>query len=302
MEDIKSHQSKTIKIYQIDAFTDKPFGGNPAGVTFGDNLTKAEMQSIAREMNLAETAFLSKSNKADYNLRWFTPLMEVDLCGHATIASLHFLNENDLLKNNSVIKFDTLSGILKCRVENEKYFMQVPVFKAREYNLPVGQASERREDISESLCLNENDLDKSVPFIMLENGYLYIHVKKLSTLKEMKPNFKELLRLQKKLNFGGAVVFTRETYDKENFAHLRFFAPYFGIDEDPVTGSANGPLMTVLNKLGFIKFGNEEINLTFEQGDIINRRGRVGVKFIPADNELYISGNAVTVLKGKMYL
>ncbi len=294
MADI-NYSPLSIKIFQIDAFTDKPFGGNPAGVTFGDNLSKTEMQSIAREMNLAETAFLSKSDKADYNLRWFTPTMEVDLCGHATIASLHFLNENGLLKNNSVIKFDTLSGILKCRTENGKYFMQVPLFKAREYN-------ERRKEILESLSLTENDLDKSVPFIMLDNDYLYIYVKKLSTLKEMKPNFKELLRLQKGLNFGGAVIFTLETFDKESFAHSRFFAPYFGIDEDPVTGSANGPLLTVLDKLGFIKIGDEEINLTFEQGDIINRRGRVGVKFIPTAKELYISGNAVTVLKGEMFL
>ena len=295
MANTNSLTSKAINIFQIDAFTDKPFGGNPASVTFGDNLTKEEMQSIAREMNLAETAFLSKSDKADYNLRWFTPTMEVDLCGHATIASLHFLNENGLLKYNSVIKFDTLSGILKCRVEDEKYFMQVPVFKLKEFN-------QNKKEILESLSLTENDLDKSVPFIMLENGYLYIYVKKLSTLKEMKPNYKELLKLQRQLDFGGAVIFTRETFDKESFAHLRFFAPYFGIDEDPVTGSANGPLMTVLNKLGFIKIGNEEINLTFEQGDIINRRGRVGVKFIPAVNELYISGNAVTVLKGEMFL
>ena len=295
MANTNSLTPKAINIFQIDAFTDKPFGGNPAGVTFGDNLTKEEMQSIAREMNLAETAFLSKSAKADYNLRWFTPTMEVDLCGHATIASLHFLSENGLLKNNSVIKFDTLSGILKCRVEDEKYFMQVPVFKLKEYN-------EFKKEILESLSLNENDLDKSVPFIMLENGYLYIYVKKLSTLKEMKPNYKVLLKLQRQLDFGGAVVFTRETFDKESFAHLRFFAPYFGIDEDPVTGSANGPLMTVLNKLGFIKLADEEINLTFEQGDIINRRGRVGVKFIPVVNELYISGNAITVLKGKMFL
>ncbi len=295
MADINFHQSKTIKIFQIDAFTDKPFGGNPAGVTFGDYLTKNEMQSIAREMNLAETAFLSKSDKADYNLRWFTPIMEVDLCGHATIASLHFLNEHSLLKNNSIIKFETLSGILKCRTENGKYFMQVPVYKAKEHD-------EQKKEILESLSLNENVVDKYIPFIMLENGYLYIYVKKLSTLKEMKPNYKELLRLQKGLNFGGAVVFTLETYDRESFAHLRFFAPYFGIDEDPVTGSANGPLITVLNRLGFIKLGSEEINLIFEQGDIINRRGRVGVKYIPSANELYISGNAVTVLKSELYL
>ena len=84
--------AKKINIYQIDAFTKTAFFGNPAGVTFTDGLSADEMQSIAREMNLAETAFLTKSDKADYNLRWFTPKVEVELCGHATIASLHFLH------------------------------------------------------------------------------------------------------------------------------------------------------------------------------------------------------------------
>jgi PhzF family phenazine biosynthesis protein len=285
--------AKKINIFQIDAFTDKPFEGNPAGVTYGDGLTKEEMQSIAREMNLAETAFISKSDKADFNLRWFTPTMEVELCGHATIASLHFLNENKRTKNNSEIKFDTLSGILKCRVENNRYYMQIPVFKIKEY-------TGNREEILKTLTIDKCDVFDSIPLMLLENGYLYIYIKKLSALKKLKPNFKDLLKLSKENNFGGVVVFTKETFEKDNFAHLRFFAPYYGIDEDPVTGSANGPLILVLNYLGFVKFGSEDVNLTFEQGDIISRRGRIGVKYSPTKKELYISGNAVTVMKGDM--
>ncbi len=285
--------AKRISICQIDAFTDNPFGGNPAGVTFGDGLTKEEMQLIAREMNVAETAFLFKSEEADFNLRWFTPATEAELCGHATIASLHFLFENRYIKDNSGITFDTLSGILKCRIEDGRCFMQIPVYKAEEYN-------DNKEDILATLGLSEDDIDKSVPFIIMGNRYLYIYVKKLSTLKGIKPNFKDLLNIQKQNNIGGNIVFTRETYDKESFAHSRFFTPFYGIDEDPVTGSANGPLMLVLRILGFIKNNNEDISLTFEQGDIIGRRGRVGVKYSPSINELYISGNAVTVLKGEM--
>ncbi|MDR3628493.1 MAG: PhzF family phenazine biosynthesis protein, partial [Ignavibacteriaceae bacterium] len=272
---------------------DKPFGGNPAGVTFGDGLSKEEMQFIAREMNVAETAFISKSDKADYNLRWFTPTTEVELCGHATIASLHFLYENRYIVGSSEITFDTQSGILKCRVEKGKCFMQIPVYKAEEYN-------DNKEEILTALGLSIDNIDNSVPFIMMENRYLYIYVKKLSTLKGLKPNFTDLLGIQKLYNIGGNVVFTKETYDKESFAHSRFFTPYYGIDEDPVTGSANGPFMLVLRKLGFVKNNEEDISLIFEQGDIIGRRGRVGVKYSPTKNELYISGNAVTVLKGEM--
>ena len=285
--------AKNINIFQIDAFSDKAFGGNPAGVTFGDGLTKEEMQLIAKEMNLAETAFLSKSDKADYNLRWFTPKMEVELCGHATIASLHFLSENNLIKNNPEIKFDTLSGILKCRAENNRYYMQIPIYKINEY-------PGNRDEILNALTIDKCDVFDSIPFLLLENDYLYIYIKKLSALKKLKPNFKDLLKLSKENKFGGAAVFTKETVEDGNFAHLRFFAPYYGIDEDPVTGSANGPLMLVLNYLGFVKFGNDDVNLTFEQGDIIGRRGRIGVSFSPVKKELYISGKAVTIIKGDM--
>ena len=286
--------AKNIKIFQIDAFANKPFTGNPAGVTFGDGLTKEEMQLIAREMNLAETAFLTKSEKADYNLRWFTPKMEVELCGHATIASLHFLNEHNLIHNNSEIKFETLSGILKCRMENNRYYMQIPIYGIDEY-------PGSKKDILNSLGITEDDMPGKIPFLLLKNRYLYIYIEQFSIIKNLKPNFKELLKISNENNIGGVVVFTKETYEKENSAHLRFFAPYYGIDEDPVTGSANGPLMLVLNHLGFVKFDNEDIELTFEQGDVIGRRGRIGVKYSPLTKELYISGNAVTIIKGEMY-
>ena len=283
---------KKINISQIDAFTNKPFSGNPAGVTFAKGLTTEEMQLIAKEMNLAETAFLGKSDKANYHLRWFTPTVEVELCGHATIASLHFLNENKLLKEGQEITFDTLSGILKCRFENGKYFMQIPIYSVKEF-------TEGKDEILNSLGIDKKDLSENVPFLLAENAYLDINIKSLKALHELKPNYKAL----KKLNNKGkecVAVYTLETVDKESFAHSRFFAPSYGIDEDPVTGSMNGPLMQVLIKAGFIKDEGKELNYTFEQGDILGRRGRVGVRYLSAKKELYISGNAVTMLKGEM--
>jgi trans-2,3-dihydro-3-hydroxyanthranilate isomerase len=283
---------KKINIYQIDAFTDKPFSGNPAGVTFADRLTAEEMQLIAKEMNLAETAFLGKSEKADYHLRWFTPAVEVELCGHATIASLHFLNENKLLKEGQQITFDTRSGILKCRFEDGKYFMQIPIYSVKEFN-------EGKEEILNSLGMDKNDLNEKVPILLAENAYIYINIKSLKALHALKPNYKAL----NKLNGKGkecVAVYTLETVDKESFAHSRFFAPYYGIDEDPVTGSMNGPLMLILIKAGLIRDEGKELNYTFEQGDVLGRRGRVGVRYLSQKKELYISGNAVTMLKGEM--
>ena len=285
---------KQIEIYQIDAFTGKSFEGNPAGVTFGDNLNESEMQKIAREMNLAETAFLSKSAKADYNLRWFTPAVEVELCGHATIASLHFLSEKNLLKDNTNVKFETRSGILNCKAEDDFYYMQIPVFSMNEFE-------SNKEEIINALNIDPGSLDENVPFIIVENGYLYIYVQDLQALHGLRPDFRALKHLTKSKNeFNCVVVFTLDTIDKDSFAHSRFFAPYYGIDEDPVTGSANGPFILVLKRLGFIKNPGNEITLVFEQGDVLGRRGRVRVRFNQTNNELYISGQAVTVLKGAL--
>ncbi len=286
--------NKKIDILQIDAFAEKPFSGNPAAVAFGNELTADEMQLIAKEMNLSETAFISKSDKGDYNLRWFTPAIEVELCGHATIASLHFLNEQNLLKDGESVTFDTRSGILKCSFKDSRYFMQIPVFSLKKYD-------DYRNELLNALGIPDEEFDTSIPMILVENGYIYIHVKKLDTIKAIQPDYKKLLQLSRKSKeFGGIIVFTLETIEYNSFAHLRFFGPAYGIDEDPVTGSANGPLLLVLKELGFVKDEKANLSLTFEQGDFIGRQGRIGVHFDASSGELYISGNAVTVMKGEL--
>jgi len=286
--------AKKINIFQIDAFTDQPFGGNPAGVTFGEELDKNEMQLIAEEMNLAETAYLSKSDKADYHLRWFTPTVEVELCGHATIASLHFLNENNLIKDGQEISFETLSGKLKCKFENGKYFMQVPIYSMEEF-------TGCKEEILDCLGIDRNDVDDKIPFVLAGNKYLYINIESLKSLHDLKPDYKTLNQINNsKKEFEAAAIYTLDTVDKDSFAHSRFFAPFYGIDEDPVTGSMNGPLVQALIKAGIIKDNGEWLNYTFEQGDVLGRKGRVGVRYNSDKKDLYISGNAVTIFKAEM--
>ncbi|HEY7751233.1 MAG TPA: PhzF family phenazine biosynthesis protein, partial [Ignavibacteriaceae bacterium] len=264
---------KKINLWQIDAFTPEPFHGNAAGVVFTDELTSHEMQLIASEMNLSETAFISSSKKADYNLRWFTPTVEVNLCGHATIASLHFLSESGKIKDGSITTFDTLSGIIKCRFEKGIYYMHLPVPKLFEYN-------SNRNEILEALGLNLNEIDSSFPFVYTDGGYVYIHLKSLNQLKSIKPNFNLLSQLLKsKKEFDCITVYTTETIEKNSSAHIRFFAPNSGIDEDPVTGSANGPMLMVLKHLKLINENTEDREFTFEQGDWIDRKGRVYVSY-----------------------
>lgn len=285
--------AKNINIYQIDAFTTQAFNGNPAGVTFSDSLNEKEKQCIASEMNLSETAFLSHSKTADFRLQWFTPTNEVKLCGHATIASLHYLNENNLITENKPILFETLSGNLKCFVKDQRYFMQIP-------NLDLEYFDSFREEIIGVLGISEKEISNN-SFIRLSNGYLYIRINSLKTLHNLNPDFRGLKELSyKRKLFTDITVFTTETLEKSSSAHLRFFAPYDGIDEDPVTGSACGPLLLVMRKMGLLNNYRDDELITFEQGDVMNRKGRVGVKYNSVTNELLIAGNAVTIFKGSL--
>lgn len=284
-----------LEFYQIDAFTNERFKGNPAAVIYSDTLAEEQMQLIAREMNLSETAFISKSDNADYKLRWFTPAKEVDLCGHATIASLHYLSETKKNELKKTLTFETRSGILNCSFDRDKYLMQIPVPELLEFTGCI-------EEVLSYLSINRTDVS-DLPFIILDNGYLFIGVSSLNALWKLKPDFKSLKDLSiNKKEFFDITVFTTETVDKGSSAHLRFFAPYHGIDEDPVTGSACGPLLLVLQRLGLINNYRDDTKLIFEQGDVLNRKGRVTTIFNALNNKLIISGNAITIAKGTIYL
>jgi PhzF family phenazine biosynthesis protein len=285
---------KLIDVCQIDAFTDVPFNGNPAGVVYSDELSKEEMQLIAREFNVSETAFISKSQKADFNLKWFTPSVEVKLCGHATIASVHYLLQQGFIKNNSTVTFSTLSGILKCTAMNGIYSLNLPIPK-----LSIFEGD--KEEVIRGILGEKIINTEKYPFMLDDGGYLYIYVSSLNELMNIKPNYNALLDLSSaRKGYDAFTLFTMETIEKGNNAHLRFFAPYYGINEDPVTGSANGPLLLVIRKLGLIDENTEGKTFTFEQGDVLGRKGRIKVTYSPSKNELTISGKAVTVFKGEI--
>ncbi len=285
---------KLNDVWQIDAFTDKPFRGNSAGVVYSDELTKEEMQLIAREFNVSETAFLSKSGEADFNLQWFSPTVEVKLCGHATIASIHYLKQIGIIQDNSSITFKTLSGILKGSTKNGIHSLNLPVPELKKFE---GNKAEIIKALNGEEVINP----EKFPFILDNGGYLYIHISSLNELMNLKPDYKSLMDLSSaRKGYDAFTLFTTETIEEDNHAHLRFFTPFYGIDEDPVTGSANGPLLLVLRYLGLIEENTEGKTYTFEQGDVLGRKGRINVSFSPSKNQLSISGKAVTVFKGEL--
>jgi len=300
---------RTYKIKQVDAFTDRAFTGNPAAVIpQADGLNDQEMQSIAREMNLSETAFVFSSNTPDYDLeiRWKTPETEVDLCGHATIAAIHTIFQEKLYgidpsKPISSLKVKTRSGILPVEINTETdtpmFSFGVPIPKFEEY---LGQ----RYELFNALGISWEELDTTLPVWFSDLHYVYIPFLSQASLMSMKPCFEDLKNLSHRSKIDGFCTFTTETRHPTSAAHLRFFAPKLGINEDPVTGSAIGPLAYYLYQNKRLK-GSGKICATIEQGYEIHRGGRVWTELdIDGDNitDIKISGYAITVLNGEIYV
>ena len=298
---------KSLTVKHIDAFTSKAFAGNPAAVVLsGDGLTEEQLQNIAREMNLSETAFvLSPSNKhADLRIRWFTPTNEVALCGHGTIAGFHALAEENLygMKKNGSYAFhlETASGILDVFVVKEsgiatvKFALPMPQFKKNQH---------LKTDFLPSLGMQENDFDKRLPCVSWVNAYL--PVRRLSVLYDLCPDFQLLKKALLRKKLLGVCIFSAETIDRSSTFHSRFFAPNDGIDEDPVTGSANGPLGVYMVEQGLVGKSDGLIEMVGEQGDAIGRPGRVKVEIQVEHGKptsVVIVGNAVTVVEGSLTL
>lgn len=283
--------ARKINYSQINSFTSNPFAGNPAGVLMDDELTESEMILIARELNFAETAFISPSKFCDYKLRWLTPTTEVDLCGHGTIAALHFLKENNQLVENQEITFETCSGSLRCGFKDGKYFMEIPI------NI-IETFTADKNIILNSLRIGREIVNTDLPFL-IHNKILFISINFLNDLNSVSPNFIELSKITTNSTFNSVMLFTLQTNENTNHAYSRFFAPAEGINEDIVTGSANGPLLLILKRLNLIDTKSKIIVCTFEQGDVLNRPGRVTVSYDQNKNELFISGAAATVVRGE---
>jgi len=301
---------KKRTIYICDAFTAEPFTGNPAGVVLNAaGLTVAQMRSIAREINLSETAFLlpPSAKRADLQIRWFTPESEVPLCGHATIASFHALAEAGLegMRQPGVYRFrlQTKSGLLAITVE--KKFSGTMI----EFQLPLPRFRVIKRlpgVLRRSLGLVATDLHGDLPPVL--GNYLYVPVRSLAALGRLRPKMEILARECEKLGTIGVSLFTLETVEKGSAVHSRFYAPAGGVPEDPVTGSANGPLgvylMTYAIERGYVipSFLRDDgtLEMIGEQGDEIGRRGRVKIRLRPGrrgPTSVAIAGEAVTIMR-----
>lgn len=261
-------------IVQVDAFTHRPFQGNPAAVCVLNTSKEDDwMQQVAQEMNLSETAFLLQQDDG-YNLRWFTPSTEVPLCGHATLASAHVLWSEGYLSIDDLARFYTKSGLLTAQRQQEWIELNFPVNLSQVITTPT--------ELSEAL---------GVPITLtMKNslGYL-VEVNSEQTVRQIKPNFTLLTRLP----ISDVIVTSQCDRNSEFDFVSRFFAPGLGINEDPVTGAAHCCLAPFWrDRLGKDQF------LAYQAS---SRGGVVKVRYDSSTARVFLGGQAVTVLKGELY-
>lgn len=274
-----------IKIYQVDAFTSEAFKGNPAAVCILENDISDElMKNIAQEMNLSETAFVKPLKNLNigkgnlFSLRWFTPEVELDLCGHATIATSKVLFDEFNIKEQ-YIKYETKSGLLTAKKKDEKISLDFPIDKALDFNLT--------QDILDAMGIRSY----SKAIIGEKTRKLVIEVKDKENIINLKPNFEILKSLKFKSDVKGIGVTCRGN-EKYDFIS-RYFNPWDGINEDPVTGSVH----TLLANYWSNKLNKMDMNAY----QASNRSGEISLKLLENDR-VRLSGEAVIVLRGELYL
>nr|WP_246582728.1 PhzF family isomerase [Clostridium mobile] len=299
---------KKYNLYQIDSFTNEKFTGNPAGViTNADGLTEDEMQKIARELNNSETAFIFSSNSNEYDayVRFFTPTNEVPICGHATIGA-HYARAVENGLDTSRVYHKTGAGILPVDIikENEDYKIVMTQGKI-EFGATID--GENKKELLAALNIGNNDLLENYEIQIVSTGHskVMVGIKSIETLNTLEPDYDALSRLSKIIKCNGYYVFVVNSQDSDILIQGRMFAPAIGINEDPVTGNANGPLGAYLVRHNLVKHNNSLFKFKAKQGEAIKRPGIIEVEVKIEDEEpveVKVSGNAVIIFKSELSL
>lgn len=263
---------KKIPTWQVDAFTNRPFGGNPACVCWLEEVADAQwMQSVAAEMNLAETAFVRRI-AGGYELRWFTPTIEVDLCGHATLASAHALWTAGIIPDGEPISFHTRSGVLTCTRSGEFIELDFPATPARAIEGPFG--------LSDALGAQPGEILQSI--------FDYVAVfDSAATIRQLRPDFRALGKFPVR-----GVIVTAVSDDPQYDFIARFFGPASGIDEDPATGSAYCSLLP---------YWAARLNKTEMTAYQASSRGGV-LRLRLNGDRVILGGQAVTIWQGELLI
>jgi PhzF family phenazine biosynthesis protein len=296
-------------VYIVDAFTRIPFAGNPAGVvTRADGLSDAQMQALARELWQTETCFVTEGREAgvDYHLRWFTPTVEVDLCGHATVAAYTCLAAEGRIRFGAEpvhLRHTTRRGVLSVWIVGEHR-------EARNVSMSAGVASLRRApddpaEVARAVGLDPASLDPELPLAAeAASQRLIVPVRRLTDLLNLVPDSAGMIRYGQTAPYRRFTLVCRETLDARLRTHLRHFAPANGIPEDPVTGTAHAVIAVYLEWLGLQPSG-DRVRYEGEQGHAMRRPGSVTVELLReggAVADVRIGGKGHIVAQGEIQI
>ena len=295
---MKGFQSSGCTFYIVDVFAENKFEGNQLAVVICEGaIPDIEMQSIAKEMHFSETVFITSAD--NYEIRIFTPEVELPFAGHPTIGAAHVFQQ-EFVKS----KIKTLPLNLKIG--------QIPIlFKYKgskvdkiwmEQKSPEFFGFFAPEVLAEVLSLSEDDVDGRFKIQEVSTGVptIIVPLKTLNAVQRAKINREKYFNLIKNTNAKSILIFCPETYIDKNDLNVRFFADYYGVPEDPATGSANGCLAAYLVKHRY--FGKSEIDIRVEQGYEIGRKSLLHLRAEDREHEIYVSvgGNAIIVAKGTL--
>ncbi len=258
-------------LFLVDAFADRPFSGNPAAVCLLDDEAGSDwMQAVASEMNLSETAFVRPAQDG-YDLRWFTPAFEVDLCGHATLATAHILWTKGHVPANAPIHFHTRSGVLTSKQDGDLIELDFPATPPERAEPPSG--------LLEALGISSSEFIGKSPFDK------FVVVDSEATVRSLNPDFGRLAQIPMR-----GVIVTAPSDDSAFDFVSRFFAPAAGVNEDPVTGSAH----CCLGPFWQDRLGKSEL-MAYQA----SKRGGVVRVQVKGDRVL-LGGQAITVVEGEL--
>lgn len=276
-----------MRYYVVDAFTNQPFGGNPAGVVLLESERFPEeklMLQIAAELRYSETAFIRLHSDKEFTIRYFTPKAEVELCGHATIASFYLLHHEGLASGTCLCH--TLAGDLRIEA-GEKVMMQMAMPR-------IIATIEETDEIYKALGVSDYQL--SMPMQIAYSGLpdLMIHLSDVNTLQTLNPDMEAITAITKKYD---AVSFHVFAFANDGYtAHVRDFAPLYGVPEESATGTANAALTYYLQQNGCLGI---EAECAFMQGEAMGRPSVVATQ-IRKNGTIYVGGTAAIVAKGEL--
>jgi trans-2,3-dihydro-3-hydroxyanthranilate isomerase len=284
----------TRRALLVDAFTSEPLSGNAAGVVpDAEGLSDEQMQAVARELNASETAFLLPSSEADRRVRYFTPTQEVDLCGHATIASHGWLAEEDDIEDSATL--ETNVGVLDIDIDDGVVWMT-------QDTADVTRVDIEYERVADALGVDHatlEDIGADLPLATASTGlpFLVVPVNFLEAISGLEPDMTAIAELTEELDVTGIYAFSFDALEADSTLHGRMFAPAAGVDEDPVTGTASGAVGAYLREIRAFD-GELPEEMVFEQGHFVDQPGRVRVQ--ARADPISVGGRAVTALDGSV--